>query len=280
MRELERMIADWRTSMRAARHVKSEILDELENHLREIMDPLLQSGHAEREAFQIAVRRLGPLSGIDSEFGKLDRVTWLPAKVAAGIGVIAAIAEVVFLTKRLEGQELRFLLAVHIFMLTLGYVTALLNGTLGICYVCQRCFSEFASRQLFSLRRASLKFSGVAAGLTATGILLGSVWSRVVWDRFWEWELKEIAALCVLAWLVLLVVAHRRRRIPAHRVLLLTIVGNVVVSFAWLGPFLSVGLRGHWSPYCWGILATVSGVSFLFILLGLAPTGWTRWSKA
>src|SRR5262245_28199181 len=143
MHNLEDSIAEWRKSMMAAAKVSRETLDELENHLRENVDQLTRSGMTELEAFQRAVSQLGGPFTIASEFQKLDQATWLPIKVIIGIGVTAALALVIFLIARLDAARSGLLLASHIFTVTLGYTTTFLVGALGVCFVGQRCFSDF-----------------------------------------------------------------------------------------------------------------------------------------
>src|SRR5439155_103786 len=91
MHNLEQLIAEWRKTMMTAHNIGRETLDELENHLREDVDQLVQSGMAEPEAFQRAVTQLGGARTMASEFQKLDQPTWLPVKVITGIGIMAAV---------------------------------------------------------------------------------------------------------------------------------------------------------------------------------------------
>src|SRR3989440_4857910 len=173
MHNLEQLIAEWRKTMMTAPNVGSETLDELENHLRENVDQLIRSGMTEAEAFQRAVTQLGGAPTIASEFQKLDQCTWLPVKVITGIGVLAAPAMAIFVIDRFDGGRLSLLLASHVFMVTLGYTTTFLIGALGICFVGQRCFSDFSPLRMRSLTRATFVLGCVAASLTAVGVVLG-----------------------------------------------------------------------------------------------------------
>src|SRR2546425_572085 len=97
---------------------------------RENMDQLVRSGMTEPEAFQRAVSQLGGASTIASEFHKLDQSTWLPVKVITGISVMAALALAILLIARIDAGGLSFLLASHVFMVTLGYMATFLVGAL------------------------------------------------------------------------------------------------------------------------------------------------------
>ena len=184
MHNLEQLIAEWRKTMMTAPNVGPETLDELENHLRENVDQLVRSGMSKPEAFQRAVAQLGSAPTIASEFQKLDQSTWLPVKVAIGVGVAVALALVGFLFARFEGGRSSFLLACHVFTVTLGYMTLFLSGALGICFVCRRCCSEFSPVRLQFLLRVSFRFGCVAACLTTVGVGLAMVWARAEWGRF------------------------------------------------------------------------------------------------
>src|SRR2546427_12824236 len=128
MRNLEQLITEWRKTLMNEPNVGRETLEELENHLRENVDQLIRSGMTETEAFQRAVAQLGSAPTIGSEFQKLNESTWLPVKVATGIGVAAALALAVFLFARYEGGGANFLLITHVFAVTLGYMTVFLSG--------------------------------------------------------------------------------------------------------------------------------------------------------
>src|SRR5262245_30070697 len=133
MHDLEQLIAEWRQTMTTARNVPSETLNELENHLRENVHQLVQSGMAEAEAFQRAIVQLGPAPAIASEFRKLNQSTWLPVQVVIGLGVVAAPLLPILLVR--IDRRADFLLACHVYTVTLGYGSVFLAGTLGICFV-------------------------------------------------------------------------------------------------------------------------------------------------
>src|SRR5947209_9699068 len=200
MHNLDKLIADWRKTMRAAPKLNHETLDELENHLRESVDQLVRSGMTEPEAFRHAVAQLGGAPAIGAEFQKLEHRTWLPVRVVIGIVVTAALALAILLLRRLDAGQSSFLLASHVFTVAVGYTTTLLVGALGICFVGQRCFSEFSLVRVRSLTRVTFTLGCVAAGLTAVGVILGMVWAKAEWGRFWAWDVKETGGFAVIVW--------------------------------------------------------------------------------
>ena len=281
MHNLEKSIAQWRKTMMAAPAVSQETLDELENHLRENVEQLVRSGMTEPEAFEHAVAQLGGARLIASEFRKLDRAAWLPVKLVIGFGLMLALATMIFVIARLDAGRMNFLLASHVFLVVLGYTTTFLVGALGVCFVGQRCFSDFSPFRMRSLIRVTVVLGCIAAGLTAVAIILGMVWAKAEWGRYWAWDKKEIGAFVVIAWQLCFLFAHRLSRVTIRGVLVMSLLGNIVVGLGWFGPNLlhdglhSSGMRN----YALLLLAAVISNS-AFFLIGLAPAGWLRSRKA
>src|SRR4051812_47433490 len=166
MHNLEQLLVEWRKTAIAAPGVELETIDELEIHLRETAEELVRSGLTDPEAFQRAVKQLGTVPALASEFQKLDPPVWLPVKVALGSGIITALLALL-LSARFGASRSGFLLASHVFTVTLGYTTTYLLGALGICFVGQRCVSGFSPLRERSLTRVTFLLGSVAAGLTA-----------------------------------------------------------------------------------------------------------------
>src|SRR3954468_11070842 len=166
--DLEKLITEWRKTA-GTPNVSAETLDELETHLRETTERLVRSGTSLPDAFQRAVADLGTISGIASEFRKLDEPLWLPIKLAIGaIGITTFAAMVVpmLVIARSGSGPSSVLLATHIFTVTLGYTATLLIGGLGICSVSQRCFEDFPTSRWHSIRRVSLLLATIALFFT------------------------------------------------------------------------------------------------------------------
>src|SRR5688500_16731372 len=70
MPELEPQIAAWRRAMLAKR-IKSSVLEELESHLREDIEHMMQSGTAAQQAFDAAAARMGSPAQLRHEFQKV-----------------------------------------------------------------------------------------------------------------------------------------------------------------------------------------------------------------
>jgi hypothetical protein len=70
MFDLEQSISDWRRRLAAGGLNRPEVLDELESHLRDAVDQQVHSNVDALQAFEWAVRRIGPAIELTGEFEK------------------------------------------------------------------------------------------------------------------------------------------------------------------------------------------------------------------
>jgi hypothetical protein len=273
MHDLEKWISEWRKS--AAKNVNAETLDELETHLRETTEQLVRSGMNLSNAFRRAVTELGAMPKISSEFQKLDEPLWLPVKLAIGATALLALVLAIFVIVRLDSSRSNLLLATHTFTVTLGYTLTLLIGGLGICFVSQRCLEDFSTSRLHSIARVSLVLGSIALFLTTLGVLLGMVWAKIEWGRYWAWDSKEIGGFSVVVWLTCYLVAHHFFKNSARGVLVISMLGNIVVSLAWFGPRVN-GLHQYGTPNTSLLLTIAILVNLAFFAIGFIPAGRLR----
>ncbi len=73
MFNLEKSVADWRQQMSVDGIDAPEVLNELENHLREATAQFETTGVSGEEAFRLAVEQLGQSRDLKREFKKIDR---------------------------------------------------------------------------------------------------------------------------------------------------------------------------------------------------------------
>src|SRR6056297_4235267 len=67
---LERQIEQWRNFLRRRQAIHSVDVAELEDHLREQVAALMDSGLDAEEAFLVAVKRMGSLDALSREFAR------------------------------------------------------------------------------------------------------------------------------------------------------------------------------------------------------------------
>ena len=267
------MITEWRKS--AAKNVNAETLDELETHLRETAEQLVRSGMNLSDAFQRAVTELGAMPKISSEFQKLDEPLWLPVKLAIGATALLALILAIFVIMRFDSSRSNLLLATHFFTVSLGYTLTLFIGGLGICFVSQRCLADFSTSRLHLIARVSLVLGSIALLFTTLGVLLAMVWAKIEWGRYWAWDSKEIGGLSVVVWLTCYLVAHHFFKNSARGILVISMLGNIVVSLAWFGPRVN-GLHQYGTSNTSLLLTIAILVNLAFFAIGFVPAGRLR----
>jgi ABC-type transport system involved in cytochrome c biogenesis permease subunit len=275
MFDLNHAISDWRQDMQARGVKEVEALDELEAHLRDVFEQNVKAGVERQEAFDLASEQLGRSAELAAEFQKLDAHGWLPTRIAGAFILIALGGMVAWLWGRVERGGMELLLACHVFSITIGYFSVLVLGGLGICYVCQRWAREFSIARTELLSRSVLRFTAFSLVLTAGGVVLGALWAKEHFGRFWGWDIREIGGLVVLGWLLLLL-AMQRWNVGIHATMILGIGGNVIVALAWFG----INLVGH-GANSYGtalsyLLFSFIGLNAVLFTIGLLPAGSLR----
>jgi Cytochrome C assembly protein len=276
MHDLEKLITEWRKS--GSKNVNAETLDELETHLRETTEQLVRSGMNLSDAFQRAVTELGAMPKLSSEFQKLDEPLWLPVKLAIGATALLALVLAVFVIVRLDARgssPSNLLLATHIFTVSLGYTLTLFIGGLGICFVSQRCLEDFSTSRLHTIARVSLVLGSIALFLATLGLLIGMVWAKIEWGHYWAWDSKEIGGLSVVVWLTCYLIAHHFFKNSARGILAISMLGNIVVSLAWFGPWAN-GFHQYGTPNTSLLLTIATLVNLAFFAIGFVPAGRLR----
>jgi Cytochrome C assembly protein len=269
MFDLNRAISEWRESM-ASRGIKSgEALDELESHLRDLVEEKLQAGFEGQEAFKVAVEQLGTSADLAAEFKKVQPEVWLPTRIAKALVLFVVIFMGLMLSRRLQSGRMDLLLASHVLAVTVGYLTTFVIGGLGICYVCVRWVKQVSPVHLKSISRTTFRLTSLAMVSTAVGVVLGAIWANDHSGRYWGWDAREVGGLAVLGWLIL-GFAIQRCAVGTHPTMMLTIVGDIVVALAWFAPnLLGNGLKSYGEvgdPLLWVIAGNI-----VFLLIGLLP---------
>ena len=269
MFDLNRAIAEWRQDMVAGGVEPVEALNELEGHLRDHFEEMVQTGHEDQEAFTLAAEQLGRSADLAAEFQKLQPSGWLPTKVATAFILIALAGMVVLVSGWLRSGKMELLLACHVFSITVGYFSALVVGGLGICYVCERSAKGFLTKRKELLSRAAFRFTSFSTVLTAVGVVLGAIWAKDHWGRFWGWDVKEVGGLAVTSWL-LLGLAMQWCKVGTHATMILSVAGNIVVALAWFGANMLIHGIGSNGVVAYTLAAFVA-CNLVFLLIGFLP---------
>ena len=71
MFDLNQAIDNWRYNLEANGRIGKDNIDELENHLRDVLDEIAKSKHIEESDFNKAIAQIGEVSDLEKEFYKL-----------------------------------------------------------------------------------------------------------------------------------------------------------------------------------------------------------------
>lgn len=98
MFELDREVRNWRTSVERGSSLSPRELDELEDHLRALVDLELEldASLAPRRAFAIARHALGEPKALSREFARAGRPRWKPLLAGAAALYVASLLLPVF----------------------------------------------------------------------------------------------------------------------------------------------------------------------------------------
>ncbi len=164
-----------------------------------------------------------------------------------------------------------FWLATHIITIALGYAGCAASALVAHVYLIRRAMTGNA--------RETAPVDGAVYGLllfglafTVVGTVFGGLWADQSWGRFWGWDPKENGALLIILWSSAVVHARRGRMIAAIGTAVGSVLGFVLVMFAWLGVnLLGVGMHAYgWTSSGARLLFTVAGVELVFVAVMLA----------
>jgi cytochrome c-type biogenesis protein CcsB len=181
--------------------------------------------------------------------------------------------------------DTNFWLATHVVVVTLGYASTFVAGTLATAYVvlgvftpllamkvgggigsCSREPARGSSTQCLPTTNreqargyntsdstlgqalANMVYAIVcfATLFSFVGTVLGGIWADQSWGRFWGWDPKENGALLIVIWNALILHARWGKLVEARGLMNLAIFGNIVTAFSWFGVnMLGIGLHSY-----------------------------------
>ena len=179
--------------------------------------------------------------------------------------------------------DTNFWLATHVVVVTLGYASTFVAGTLAAAYVILGVFTPLLSAKVGkaeahgNVGKAMTKMAYAivcfATLFSFTGTVLGGIWADQSWGRFWGWDPKENGALLIVIWNVLILHARWGGLVRERGLMNLAIFGNIVTAFSWFGVnMLGIGLHSYGfmdAAFKW--LMLFNGAQVALILLGCLP---------
>jgi len=165
-----------------------------------------------------------------------------------------------------------FWLATHVVCITIGYAGCVAAGLAGHVYLIQSLFKTSEHSSLRSTMKAVYGLLAFGLIFSFLGTMLGGVWADQSWGRFWGWDPKENGALLIVLWCALLFHARIANMIGPIGMAAGSVLGVIVVIFAWLGVnLLGVGLHsyGFTSGLALGMWISI-GIELLFVAVTVA----------
>ncbi len=217
---------------------EAAILDELEAHLREEIQERSAAGGASADAFEFAVARIGTAKSLRREFNKVSGGTFLPVVIGISVwvGMIIWVAAVAL--GKVYAGKWNVLLLAHVLALTAGYLATFLMGAFAICFIFLQWRGKLSSAAQTSLSRAALHFSGIAAGATVAGLILGVVWSEQNRGTYWTGSPREMGALMAVIWFSAAWLIQRFNWKDVHARMLVCMGGNILGALCWGGALV------------------------------------------
>lgn len=139
-----------------------------------------------------------------------------------------------------------FWLAIHVISITIGYAGCCVAGLIGHFYLLQGIRYPKEKALLESTYKNLIGTLGFGLMMTFFGTTVGGIWADQSWGRFWGWDPKENGALLIVLWCAIIFHAKVGRLIGPLGVAVASVLGIVVVMWAWFGVnLLSVGLHSY-----------------------------------
>jgi hypothetical protein len=238
MFDLETRLRAWRQEMAQRLAGRDEVLDELENHLREAFLAQQRSGRSADEAWAQALARLGDAATLAPEFAKVTAMRplrWAPALVVVGLYMLAGLGIILPLLARGFTGPREVLLGAHVVSIILGYLAMLGYGLLAAWLTLHCLAGGGTERRAACLRWWGRPFAWTSLVLTVIGFILGGLWAQATSGAFWTNDPREFGGMLVILWNVAVLFVLSRRRLAATVDLLAGLGGNIAIGLAWFG---------------------------------------------
>nr|HID60032.1 c-type cytochrome biogenesis protein CcsB [Desulfobacterales bacterium] len=142
-------------------------------------------------------------------------------------------------------------LTVHIITSFVGNAAFAIACVVGILYLIQEGEIKEKRQGFFYRRLPSLKlldsmgYACIIVGfpMLTAGILTGSIYSQLVWGRYWSWDPKEVWS--GITWILYAILLHERLTVgwQGRRAAVMSILGFSVLLFTFFG--VNFLLKGH-----------------------------------
>ena len=142
--------------------------------------------------------------------------------------------------------DTNFWLATHVVVITLGYASTFLAGSIAIFFLIRRLIAPIPKATSDSLRGMVYGVICFATLASFVGTVLGGIWADQSWGRFWGWDPKENGALLIVIWNAIILHSRWGGMIKERGMMVMAVFGNIVTSWSWFGTnMLGIGLHSY-----------------------------------
>ncbi len=142
--------------------------------------------------------------------------------------------------------DTNFWLATHVVIITLGYSSSFLAGSIAIAWILRRAFGGMQPAVSTSMRGMVYGIICFATLASFVGTVLGGIWADQSWGRFWGWDPKENGALLIVIWNAIILHARWGGMVKERGMMVMAVFGNIVTSWSWFGTnMLGIGLHSY-----------------------------------
>ena len=163
-----------------------------------------------------------------------------------------------------------FWLATHVVIITMGYASTFLAGSLALIYILRGLTTTGLTKETgAALNRMVYGIVCFAALFSLVGTILGGIWADQSWGRFWGWDPKENGALLIVLWNAIILHARWGGMVRERGIMQMAVFGNIVTSWSWFGTnMLGVGLHNYGfmeAAFYWLIAFVVSQLVVIIV---------------
>jgi cytochrome c-type biogenesis protein CcsB len=149
-----------------------------------------------------------------------------------------------------------FWLITHVSIIFIGEASFALACGAGMLYLAQEHAIKTKNHGFFYKRLPSLDLidstghACIVVGFTllTIGLIIGSIYAKSVWGRFWSWDPKEVWSM--ISWLLYAALLHQRLTMGwrGRRAAIMSIIGFAALMFTFFGVnFLLTGHHGEFT---------------------------------
>lgn len=163
-----------------------------------------------------------------------------------------------------------FWIIVHVLSIISGYALIFISSILSHSILILN-FLNSSSHSLLKIVSKISRLLDFGAYFILFGTILGALWAKVAWGRYWAWDPKEVAVLVVIIWLFIIKFLRIIKPHSRGVVLFGGIMTFILIMVTWVGiNLLKIGIHSYGFSNTGAIILTIfAAIEMLFFLMFL-----------